>query len=102
MARPSCGTGGKVANGQVAVPWVYADPAVHWPGNGRLDLPQEWAEAPARRPKAGVPEEGTFQPKPELALKLLEEARARSIPHQAILAEADSGKAPAFLEGVEP
>jgi len=101
VARPYCGTVGKVANGQVAVTCVYADLAVHWPVSVRLYLPEAWAEDPLRRQQAGVPQEVEFQTKPELALKELDEARELSIPHQAVIADADYGKDPAFLEGLE-
>lgn len=101
VAPQYCGTVGKVANGQVAVTCVYADPAVHWPVNVRLYLPQAWAEDPLRRQQAGVPEEVEFQTKPQLALKGLDEARDLSIPHQAVIADAGYGKDSAFLEGLE-
>lgn len=90
---------GKVANGQVAVPWVYADPATHWPVAVRLYLPAEWTEDPVRCQQAGVPEDIRFHPKPQIALALLEEARA--IPHVAVVADAGYGKDPTFLAGLE-
>ena len=101
VAPQYCGTLGKVANCQVAVTCVYADPAVCWPVNVRLYLPSEWAEDLDRRRKAGVPEEVTFQPKPQIALQLLDEARELEIPHEAVVADAAYGKDSAFLEGLE-
>lgn len=101
VARQYCGSLGKVANCQVAVTCVYADPAVHWPVDARLYLPSEWTEDPARCAKAGVPEGVTFQTKPQTALQLLDEAREWEIPHQAVVTDAGYGKDPGFLEGLE-
>ena len=101
VARQYCGTLGKVANCQVAVTCVYADPAIFWPVTVRLYLPREWTEDPDRRRKAGVPEEVTFQTKPQIALELLDEVRELEIPHQAVVADAAYGKDSPFLEGLE-
>lgn len=96
-----CGQVGKVCNCQVAVTSVYADPAVYWPLHVQLYLPKEWTDDPARCRKAGVPEEVTFQTKPQIALKLLDEARRLNIPHQAVVVDAAYGSDAGFLEGLE-
>lgn len=101
VARQYCGVVGKVANCQVAVTCVYADPATHWPVNVRLYLPAEWTEDPDRCLKVGVPPEVTFQTKPQIALALLDEARAMQIPHGAVVADAGYGSDPPFLAGLE-
>ena len=46
----------------------------------RLYLPKEWAEDPARRKIAGVPDEVRFQTKPEIALQQLRQALADGVP----------------------
>jgi len=101
VARQYSGTLGKVGNCQVAVTSVYADPAVLWPVGVRLYLPKEWTDDPARCAHAGVPETVGFQTKPTLALGLLDEARRLAVPHQAVVADADYGGDPVFLEGLE-
>src|SRR6266704_3348330 len=86
VARQSSGTLGKVASWQVAV---------------RLYLPQEWTDDPERLRRARVPPEVTFQTKPEIALALLDQARAWGVPHRCVVAEADYGDNPNFLAGLE-
>jgi SRSO17 transposase len=44
--------------------------------NARLYLPSEWTDDPQRIKEAGVPEDVEFQTKPEIALALLDEAKA--------------------------
>ncbi len=75
VSRQYSGSLGKVGNCQVAVTGVYADAGVSWPLNARLYLPKAWTNDPDRCAKAGVPEEISFQTKPEIALTLLDEAR---------------------------
>src|SRR4051794_2645491 len=67
-ARQYCGQLGKQDNYQVAVTLSLANRTASLPVAYRLYLPQEWADDPARHQKAGVPEEITFQTKPEIAL----------------------------------
>src|SRR3954464_270839 len=68
VARQYCGQLGKQDNCQVAVTLSLANHTASLPVAYRLYLPQEWADDPARRKTAGVPEEITFQTKPEIAL----------------------------------
>jgi SRSO17 transposase len=101
VARQSSGTRGQVGNCQVAVTCCDTDPQAAWPVAVRLYLPQAWAQDPARRQQARVPAEVAFQTKPEIALALLEQARAWGVPHRGVVADAADGDHPNFLAGLE-
>jgi SRSO17 transposase len=91
VARQYCSQLGKQDNCQVAVTLSLANHTASLPVAYRLYLPQEWADDPARRKTAGVPEEITFQTKPEIALDQLRTAAEAGLPRGVVLMDAGYG-----------
>jgi len=75
VARQWCGRLGKLDNCQVGVFLAYAAPRGHALLDGRLYLPEDWADDSARRAQTYVPAEVTFAEKWRLGLALLDQAR---------------------------
>ena len=73
------GTVGGTAMCQVAVTLTYAVPAGHALIGRALYLPEGWAADEERRELAGVPDEITFETKPQLAGDLLQHAHDQGI-----------------------
>lgn len=101
VARQYTGTSGKVDNCQVAVTCVYAERTLAWPVTTRLYMPHAWTDDPARCARAHVPEEVRFQTKHEIALDLIDAARAQGVPYACITVDGDYGDVPFFLDSLE-
>jgi SRSO17 transposase len=106
VARQYSGTLGRIANCQIIVSAEYlAEPSksrpLHWPVSARLYLHQSWADDVARRARAHVPEEVSFQTKPQLALALIDRARDWQVPFRTVVADAGYGENPSFLRGLD-
>jgi len=101
VERQYSGTLGKVGNCQVAVTCCYTDPQAAWPVVVRSYLPQTWAYDSERRQQACVPAEILFRTKPEIALTLLDQARARRVPHRCVVVDADDGDNRNLMAGLE-
>jgi len=101
VARQYCGMLGKQDNCQVAVSVSLACAAASIPVAWQLYLPQEWADDPARREKAGVPEALEFATKPQIALQQIEHLLAQGAPRHCVLADAGYGVDTAFRERLD-
>jgi len=91
VAPQYCGQLGKQDNCQVAVSLSAANEQASLPIAFRLYLPEEWAADPARRAKAGVPDDIVFKTKPQVALDQIRAARADGAPGGVVLADAGYG-----------
>jgi len=100
VARQYCGQLGKQDNCQVAVSLSFANHGASLPVSYRLYLPREWAEDPARRAKAGVPEEIAFRTKPEIALDQIRTALADGLPGAPVVMDAAYGNDTDLRTGV--
>lgn len=103
VAPQYCGSVGKIANGQVGTYLGYASRKGYSLVEGQLFMPKNWfdEEHANKRTACGVPENLTFQTKPEIGLELLKKAVQRgSLPFQWVAADELYGDSPAFRDGV--
>ena len=100
VARQYCGQLGKQDNCQIAVSLSVANDHASLPVAWRLYLPEGWANDPARRAKAGVPEDVVFRTKPEIALDQIRTALSAGVPGGVVLADAGYGVDTAFRSGL--
>jgi SRSO17 transposase len=87
VARQYSGTAGRIESCQIGVFLAYASAKGHALIDRELYLPKEWAEDPARRAAAGIPEEVAFATKPELARRMIARAIAAEVPFAWVLGD---------------
>ena len=100
VARQYCGQLGKQDNCQVAVSLSVANDHASLPIAYQLYLPEAWANDPARRRKAGVPEDIAFQTKPQIALAQIRAALLAGVSSAVVLADAGYGVDTGFRDGI--
>jgi SRSO17 transposase len=101
VQRQYCGALGKKANCQCAVSVHYVAPEGHYPLAMRLYLPDSWLDDPARLDKAGVPKaERRRLSKGQIALELLDRARAEGLPGGLVVADSGYGVSGPFRDGL--
>jgi SRSO17 transposase len=100
VKRQYSGTLGRTDNCQVGVFANYCSGNGHTFMDRRLFLPHEWADDPARRRQAGVPDAVVFRTKPELALDMLTAAVTEGTPFRWVGGDSVYGDSPAFVQGV--
>src|SRR3954452_6641876 len=100
VARQYCGQLGKPDNCQVAVSLSVANDHASLPIAYQLFLPAVWADDPARRTKAGVPETIRFETKTVIALGQLRQPLAAGVPVGILLGDAAYGDETDFRLGV--
>src|SRR3954463_7308088 len=100
VARQCCGQLGKRESCQVAVTLSVASEHASLPVAYRLYLPEAWAEDPARRAMAGVPEEVAFRTKPAIALGQVRQALADGGPPGVGVTDAGYGNDTDFRDGI--
>lgn len=101
VQRQYSGTAGRRENCQIGVFLGYASPAGRTFLDRELYLPQEWADDAERRVEAGVPDEITFQTKPQLAQRMLERALGSGVPARWVTADEIYGNDPALRRWLE-
>jgi SRSO17 transposase len=84
--RQHNGRRGKVDNCQVGVFLSLANNGYHTWVDGEVYIPEDWFddEADQRRKQAGIPQERTFQTKPELGWQMIQRVWERGLPFEAV------------------
>lgn len=100
VKRQYTGTAGKIANCQIGVSLTVSNGQAHLPIDFELYLPEEWANDPARRREAQIPEQVQFKTKIDLALDAIERAVAHKVPGEIVLADAAYGRSAKFRDTV--
>jgi SRSO17 transposase len=101
VQRQWCGRTGKVDNCVVSVHLGYTVGGFHCLLDSDLFLPKSWADDPARREEAGIPEEVTHRTKPQIALDQIRRALANGVRVAAWTFDEHYGQSYAFLDGLD-
>ncbi|HEX8701964.1 MAG TPA: IS701 family transposase [Myxococcaceae bacterium] len=91
VQRQYTGSAGKITNCQIGVSLSIATRTEQLPIDFELYLPESWANDPARRAEARIPEEVKFRTKPQLALQMIERAVQDGVPQGLVLEDTGYG-----------
>jgi SRSO17 transposase len=100
VQRQYTGSAGKITNCQIGVSLTLATRSEHLPVDFELYLPHSWADDPARRAEARIPDGVQFKTKPELAIDMIKRAVADELPPGVLLADAAYGTNTWFREQI--
>jgi SRSO17 transposase len=101
VQRQYSGTAGRIENCQIGVFLGYASRHGHALIDRALYLPEVWADDPARRRAAGVPENTAFATKPQLGRQMLTRAFAADVPCRWVTADSVYGADYALRRSIE-
>jgi SRSO17 transposase len=87
VARQYTGSAGKITNCQIGVFLAYVSRHGHAFIDRALYLPKGWADDPARRAAARIPDVVGFATKPRIALGMVERAIAAGVPFSWVAAD---------------
>lgn len=101
VQRQWCGSLGKVDNCVVSVHTGYAVGNFHCVLDSDLFVPEKWADDPARRRKAGIPDDVTHRTKPKIALEQIRRSLGNGIRVAAWTFDEHYGQSYDFLDGLD-
>lgn len=101
VQRQWCGTRGKTENCIVTVHLGYAQGDFHCLLDGDLFLPESWAANRERCRAAGIPDEVEYRPKWQIALDLLDRARAHGMTFDWLTVDEGYGGKPEYLRRLD-
>lgn len=96
VQRQYTGSAGKVTNCQVGASLSITTRSGHVPVDFQLYLPESWANDPARRKEAHIPDEVIFKKKPRLAIEMIRRAIEDGLPRGVVLADSAYGDSSAL------
>lgn len=100
VQRQYSGTAGRIENCQIGVFLSYATSHGHVFLDRQLYLPQSWCADHEARERAKIPQEITFQTKPQLAQTMLEDAWTRGVPMAWVTGDEVYGDAAALRDSI--
>ena len=101
VARQYLGCVGKVDNGIVTVHLGVCRGAYHALLDFELYLPRDWSDDRPRCRAAGIPDDVVYRPKWQIALEQLDRAGGHGVRLDWLTFDAEYGKRPGFLAGLD-
>jgi SRSO17 transposase len=100
VKRQWCGSRGKTDNCVVTVHLAYAADDFHCLLDGELFLPEDWSADRERCREAGIPDTMVYRPKWQIALEMLDRAKANGVEMRWLTYDEGYGSKPGFLRGL--